>query len=52
VARGFEPLTDEATRELLARTARAARGGEFEPYKTTTRFDDTYHHPEWMGEST
>jgi aryl-alcohol dehydrogenase-like predicted oxidoreductase len=50
VGRGFEPLTDEAKRELLARTAKASQAGEYEWYKTTTRFDGTSHHPEWLGD--
>jgi aryl-alcohol dehydrogenase-like predicted oxidoreductase len=49
VGRGFEPLTNEAKHELLARTAKAAQAGEHEWYKTTTRFDGTSHHPEWLG---
>jgi Aldo/keto reductase family len=34
----------------LARTAKAASTGEFEPFKTTSIFDATASHPEWLGE--
>ena len=34
---------------LLAKTARAAREGRFEPYKTTNKHDSTTAHPEWLG---
>ena len=27
----------------------AAMTGQFEPFKTTTQFDGTAQHPEWMG---
>jgi hypothetical protein len=35
---------------LLARTAAAASQGEFEPFKTSSIFDATAQHPEWLGE--
>jgi hypothetical protein len=34
---------------LLARTAEAARGGEYELFKTTTYFDSTIENPAWLG---
>jgi aryl-alcohol dehydrogenase-like predicted oxidoreductase len=50
VARDFRPLTDEELAALLTRTADAARHGEFEPFKTSSIFDATAQHPEWLGE--
>jgi aryl-alcohol dehydrogenase-like predicted oxidoreductase len=50
VARDFEPLGDEATAALLAKTADAAATGEFEPFKITSVFDGTAEHPEWLGD--
>jgi predicted aldo/keto reductase-like oxidoreductase len=44
----FEPLTERAKSDLLARTAKAATAGEYEPYKTTSRFDGTAKHPQWL----
>ena len=35
---------------LLARTAQAASRGEFELFKTTSIYDGTAQHPEWLGE--
>ena len=38
-ARDFTPMTDEERRDLLARTAEAARSGAHEPFKTTRDYD-------------
>jgi aryl-alcohol dehydrogenase-like predicted oxidoreductase len=48
-ARSFRPLSGEARASLLARTAKAAAKGEFELYKTDTRFDATSRNPHWLG---
>jgi hypothetical protein len=48
-ARTFQPLSDSARHALLARTAALAQSGNLEPYKTTTNFDGTGAHPEWLG---
>jgi aryl-alcohol dehydrogenase-like predicted oxidoreductase len=48
--RTFRPLSDQQVASLLARTAQAASSGEFEPFKTTSAFDGTAQHPEWLGE--
>jgi len=50
VARTFRPMADAEVAALLARTAQAAATGEFEPFKTTSIFDSTASHPEWLGE--
>jgi aryl-alcohol dehydrogenase-like predicted oxidoreductase len=49
-ARTFRPLSEPEVRALLARTAAAASRGEFEPYKTTSIFDSTATHPDWLGQ--
>jgi hypothetical protein len=49
-ARTFRPPSDAERRALLARTAAAATKGEFELFKTTSIFDATTYHPDWMGE--
>jgi len=49
-ARTYESMTLAQVNALLARTARAARHGEFEPFKTSSIFDGTAEHPEWLGE--
>jgi predicted aldo/keto reductase-like oxidoreductase len=48
-ARTFKPLGEEQVAAILARTAQAAAQGEFEPFKTTTGFDGTSRHPQWLG---
>jgi aryl-alcohol dehydrogenase-like predicted oxidoreductase len=49
-ARTFRPMSQAEVDALLARTAPKAAGGEFEPFKTTSIFDATASHPEWLGE--
>jgi hypothetical protein len=49
-ARTFRPLTGAQRSALLRKTAQAAARGEFEPFKTSSIFDSTATHPEWLGE--
>jgi predicted aldo/keto reductase-like oxidoreductase len=46
----FQPLSDGDLQQLLAKTASAARTGEFELFKTTSVFDGTAENPAWLGE--
>ena len=46
----FHPLGKEELDALLAKTASAALTGHYEPFKTTSLFDGTAEHPEWLGE--
>ena len=48
--RTFRPLRDQQVTALLARTADAASGGEFELFKTSSIYDATATHPDWLGE--
>jgi aryl-alcohol dehydrogenase-like predicted oxidoreductase len=48
--RTFEPMSASAKAALLARTADAASHGTFEPYKTSSIFDSTATHPDWLGQ--
>ena len=48
--RTFKPLTQAEVASLLQRTRSAALEGKYELYKTSTRFDGTQQHPEWLGE--
>jgi predicted aldo/keto reductase-like oxidoreductase len=48
-AQTFKPLSQEAVGELLARTATAAATGNFELFKTSSRYDGTAHNPQWLG---
>ena len=49
-ARTFKPLTDEQVTALLDKTRNAASRGEYELFKTTSIYDGTAVHPEWLGE--
>jgi aryl-alcohol dehydrogenase-like predicted oxidoreductase len=48
--RTFNPLNQKELDALLAKTSTAAVKGHFEPFKTTSIFDGTAQHPEWLGE--
>jgi predicted aldo/keto reductase-like oxidoreductase len=48
-ARSFQPIGSVEVSALLAKTAPAAKEGEFERYKTSHDFDGTYHNPQWLG---
>jgi hypothetical protein len=49
-ARSFRPLSRTAVRALLAKTRKAAEDGQYEPFKTSSLFDSTAEHPQWLGE--
>jgi aryl-alcohol dehydrogenase-like predicted oxidoreductase len=49
-AKIFRPMSEPAVSALLARTEKAARHGEFEPFKTTSILDATAQNPAWLGE--
>ncbi len=48
-ARTFKPMNQEQLSALLARTAKAAASGDYEPFKTSTGFDATTFNPQWTG---
>ena len=49
-ARTFRPMSAAEVKALLAKTKAAASHGEFELFKTTSIFDSTATHPDWLGE--
>jgi predicted aldo/keto reductase-like oxidoreductase len=49
-ARTFRPMTEVQLQALLSKTAKAASRGEFELFKTSSIFDSTTSHPEWLGD--
>ena len=51
VALKFKPMSDEETKELLARTATVAATGKYEAFKTTQTFDGTEQHKHWLEEA-
>jgi predicted aldo/keto reductase-like oxidoreductase len=48
--RTFHPMSASEVKELLARTAQPAATGRFELFKTTSIYDGTAQHPQWLGE--
>jgi aryl-alcohol dehydrogenase-like predicted oxidoreductase len=46
----FHPLSKQEVETLLAKTAKAAATGYYEPFKTTSLFDSTATNPHWLGE--
>lgn len=48
-ARTFKAMDPTQVSALLAKTKDASQNGKWELYKTSTRFDGTETHPEWMG---
>jgi len=50
VARTFRPMSAAQVQALLAKTKGAAANGAFEPFKTSSIFDSTATHPDWLGE--
>ncbi len=49
-ARTFKPMTEEQVSSILSRTAEPASRGQYELFKTTSIYDGTATHPEWLGE--
>lgn len=48
--RTFAPMTDAQLQAILAKTAKAAAEGTYEPFKTSSLFDGTAQNPAWLGE--
>ncbi|HEY2855793.1 MAG TPA: aldo/keto reductase [Gemmatimonadaceae bacterium] len=49
-ASSFKPMSKAEVEALLAKSKTAAARGEFEPFKTSSIFDSTATHPQWLGE--
>jgi aryl-alcohol dehydrogenase-like predicted oxidoreductase len=49
-ARTFQPMSEHQVKDLLGKTKQAASRGEYELFKTTSVYDGTATHPEWLGE--
>lgn len=48
----FKPLTAQQISAILKKTAQAAEKGEYELFKTSSHFDSTAMHPQWLGTET
>jgi aryl-alcohol dehydrogenase-like predicted oxidoreductase len=49
-ARTFKPMSEDEVSTLLRKTADAASRGQYELFKTTSIYDGTAVHPEWLGD--
>ena len=49
-AETFHPMNDVEVERILSKTRSAALQGEYELFKTTSVYDGTAAHPEWLGE--
>jgi tyrosyl-tRNA synthetase len=49
-ARTFRRMSSAQVKAILAKTKTAAADGEFELFKTTSIFDSTATHPDWLGQ--
>ena len=47
-AQSFAPMSSAQVNALLDKTAQAAQNGAYERFKTTTAFDGTTQHPQWL----
>jgi tyrosyl-tRNA synthetase len=47
-ALSFKPMEPAQVTALLDKTKEHAKDGRFERFKTSTQFDGTHRHPEWL----
>jgi aryl-alcohol dehydrogenase-like predicted oxidoreductase len=45
----FKPLNRDEVSQLLAKTKQIAMAGKYELFKTSSHFDSTAKHPDWLG---
>ncbi len=51
-AKTFKPMNREQMAQLLAKTKQVATAGKYELFKTSSHFDSTAKHPDWLGGDT
>jgi aryl-alcohol dehydrogenase-like predicted oxidoreductase len=51
-AKTFQPMNREQVAQILAKTREAAVAGKYELFKSTSHFDSTAKHPDWLGGDT
>jgi predicted aldo/keto reductase-like oxidoreductase len=51
-AKTFQPMNREQIAQLLAKTKEVAMAGKYELFKTSSHFDSTAKHPDWLGGDT
>lgn len=50
--KNFKPMDEAAVAALIAKSEETASAGKYELFKTTTHFDSTIRHPDWLGADT
>jgi uncharacterized protein len=50
--KNFKPMDEATVAALLAKSEEVASAGKYELFKTTTHFDSTIRHPDWLGSDT
>jgi predicted aldo/keto reductase-like oxidoreductase len=48
-AKTFKPMNREQIAKLLSKTKEVAMAGKYELFKTSSHFDSTAMHPDWLG---
>jgi uncharacterized protein len=51
-AKSYKPMNEQQVAALLDKTREVAMSGKFELFKTTSHFDTTAKHPDWLGGDT
>jgi predicted aldo/keto reductase-like oxidoreductase len=47
--KAFKPMDEAELAQLIAKTQEVAMSGKYELFKTTSHFDTTARHPDWLG---
>jgi uncharacterized protein len=47
--KSFQPMDEAAVTALIAKSEETAMRGKYELFKTTSHFDTTARHPDWLG---
>jgi uncharacterized protein len=50
--KSFQPMDEAAVASLINKTEQVAMSGKYELFKTTSHFDTTARHPDWLGSDT
>jgi uncharacterized protein len=47
--KSFQPMNEADVAQLILKTQEVAKDGKYELFKTTSHFDTTARHPDWLG---
>ena len=50
--KSFQPMDEASVSSLISKTQEAALDGKYELFKTSSHFDSTARHPDWLGADT